>query len=507
MPLFAGLAIVIVAIIIAIVAVVAGWGSRYRKVGPEEALIISGRSRHITVAGPDGNPMRKRVGYRIVTNGAAFIVPFLEKVQSMSLRVISVNVETRGAQSIDGVPITVSGQAMFKVGSTDEMIGNAAERYLGVPMEEIEQDVRDILEGFLRGVCATLTPEQIYKDRIAFQTQIQQEAESDLRSLGIQLDTLTLREIGDEHGYYEALGRTRTAEVQRDARRGQAEANRDADIAEANARLESERRKAEVEAEIASAQKERDVKQAQFKSEVAQESARTEQAGPRSSAEAEQEVVRAQTNLQLRREEERRAQLDATSVADADANRKIAIIQAEGQADAARRKAEGEADAMRASAEARRDARQAEASGESDYIKQTGHAEADAIEAKLTAEAEGLRSKAGAMREFTDATMQLEIAKEAFRILPEIVRAAVDPLSHVDSIKIVDFGGSGHNGAAGSGSPLNKLLDISPKALMTAGEVIRETTGWDLNAIISNPAQFAQVLRDAAAKEADKQGD
>ena len=456
-----GIGIAVAVVLVALIAVIATWASRYVKVGPDEVLILSGRKR--TIAGQE-------VGYRIVRNGGTFVWPVLEKIGRLSLHAISTSVVTNNALTEEGVPLIVSGVAIFKIASDDGGIVRAAERYQGRNRQEIENDVQSVLEGALRGVCGTLTPEEIYRDRQAFQQKIAEHAEPELARLGINLDTLTLREIKDAHGYLDALGRKRTSEVVRDARIGEANANRDADIAEADARQQSETRKAEAETRIAEARRTLEVKRAEYEADVNRQAAIAAQAGPRATAESEQDVAKAQTLLANERAVQRENELRATVIKDAEAAKQKVILEAEGRAAAVQR-----------AAEARQFELERTGQGEASQEQQTGQASAEVIKAKLVAEADGLREKAEAMREFTDSTMRLEIAKELIATMPQIIEASVKPLAQVDSIRIVDFGGGGNGNGSHGGSPANKLLDVSPMAVTKADEVLRSTLGVGLS--------------------------
>ena len=454
----AGIGLAILLLIIAVVVIVGTWASRYQKVGPEEVLIISGRRRVLTTA-----TGTQEVGFRIVRNGGTFVWPVIEKIGRMSLRVIDTEVQTQNAMSKEGVPLEVAGTALFKIASSDEGIANAAERYMGVEVEEIRQDVKMVLEGHLRGVCGTLTPEEIYRDRAAFQAQIAEQAQADLRQLGIVLDTLTLRDIRDSQGYLDALGKKRTEEVRRDARIGVAIADREANVAEAENRQYSEVEQAKADANIAAAQRDLEVKKAEYESMIAAERSRAAQAGPLAQAKAEQQVTAEQTHLAEERARRREAELLSEIVKPAIADR--------------------EAVELRATAEQSRLGREGE--GEAARIRAIGEAEASAIGAKLIAEAEGLQKKAEAMAAFNEASMSLQIATELIHVLPEMIQAAVQPLSHVDEIRIVDFGGGNSNGDGANAGPLSKLLNVSPQAMASVDETLRQTLGTSLTEMIA----------------------
>ncbi len=472
----AGIGLIVLIIVLVFGAIIGTWARRYRRAGPDEVLVISGRRNKRRA--PDGTT--EEVGFRVVRNGGTFVFPVIEEFERMSLHVISTQVATHNAISKEGVPLIVIGTALFKVAGDDAGIINAAERYLGRPREDIERDVQAVLEGHLRGVCGQLTPEEIYQDRQAFQEQIAEQAQAELNQMGINLDTLTLRDISDEVGYLDALGRKRNAEVQRDARIGEANADRQAAVAEAAARQESESARAEADALIAEAEKERDVKKALYDAQTSAEEARAEQAAEQAEAEAKQQVASAESVLAQRRADQRRNELEAEVVAIAEAEKQRQILEAEAAKQRAILQAEADAQATVQRAEADRQSAVFAGEGEARQISDKGDAEASAIEARLAAEAKGLGERAEALKQYTDEAIRVQLATDVIEALPEIVTAAASPISHVDEIRLVSFGGGG-GGANGDGnSPTRQLFGLTPEALSTTDEALKQTIGVSL---------------------------
>lgn len=448
----AGIGLIVLIIVLVFGAIIGTWSRRYRRAGPDEVLVISGRrNKQRNAAGEV-----EEVGFRVVRNGGTFVFPIIEEFERMSLHVISTQVATHNAISKEGVPLIVVGTALFKVAGDDTGIINAAERYLGRPQEDIERDVQAVLEGHLRGVCGQLTPEEIYQDRQAFQEQIADQAQAELNQMGIALDTLTLRDISDEVGYLDALGRRRTAEVGRDARIGEANANREATVVEAVARQESERARADAEAQIAEAEKDRDVRKAAYDAQTSAEEARAEQAAEQAEAEAKQRVAEAETVLAQRRAQQRREELEAEVVAIAEADKQRQILEAEADKQRHILQAEADAEATVQRAEADKSAVLA-GEGDARQIGDRGDAEASAIEAELGAEAKGLGERAEALKQYSDEAIRVQLATDVIQALPEIVTAAASPIGHVDEIRLIDFGGGG-NASGNSSGPASQLL-------------------------------------------------
>lgn len=194
---------------------------------PNEVLIFSGRE-HIL---PDG----QRVGYRFYTGGFVLRRPFLESVSSMDLRNIEVEVAIKGAYSKGGIPLNVDAVANVKLSDDPNVLGNAIERLLGKKREEIALIAKQTLEGHLRGVISSLSPEEVNEDRLKFAKHLQDEAEEDLKKLGLHLDTFNIHHVTDEANYLNSVGRQKIAQIRREAEVAESNAQREASQSEAEA--------------------------------------------------------------------------------------------------------------------------------------------------------------------------------------------------------------------------------------------------------------------------------
>jgi flotillin len=480
--------VVILVVVIGFLIALMLLSRNYVKVSPNRAAVISGRSRKLA----DGT----KVGYRLVRGGATLIVPFLEKVEYLSLNVITVPLATTRAYTVQGVPVSVKAVANVKIKGDDDSMRAAAERFLGMLPDEFHKLVFQTLEGHLRAILGTLTVEEINNDRQSFAQKLTTEAAGDLEKMGIGLDALTIQEISDEEGYLDALGQRRTAEVQRDAEIGKAEALRDSKIKAALAMQEGEKVRLASEADIAASTRETEVKRAQFQAEIKREQATSAQAGPLSEAKARQEVVAEEVRVERIRTQEqiavqeqevlrREKELEATVVKKAEAERRAAVLLAQGQQEAAILEAEGRKQALIATAEAesqklqreglgRASAIEAEGRAEAEKIRALGLAEAEKIEAqglahaKATeaqglAEASAIKEKAAAWREFNDAARLQTILEK----LPSIIEATApalkaisEPLGNIDKVVMIDHGGGELNGRGGGG--LNRFAQTGP---------------------------------------------
>jgi flotillin len=254
---------------------------------PNELLIFSGRKRRLS----NGN----EVGYReIIGGGRSWRIPVLEKVESMQLTTIPIDILVSNAYSKGGIPLNVHAVANMKVSSDPKLIGNAIERFLGRDPKEIQRVGKETLEGHLRGVLAQLTPEQVNEDRLTFAHKLVQEADSDFDKLGLTLDTLKIQNVSDNANYLESIGRQRISEIIRDAEIAEstaiAEARREEAIAKQKADVAGENAEAEIISEENSIRELRANLEAEIQSEEALALAAAEEA--RANKEAELQKIR-----------------------------------------------------------------------------------------------------------------------------------------------------------------------------------------------------------------------
>jgi flotillin len=215
---------------------------------PNEVLIFSGSHNRVSV---DDDRV---VGYRLVQGGRAIRRPLIEIVDRMVLTNMIIELRVSGAYSKGGIPLNVQGVANVKVSSASSALANAIERFLGRSREEIMAVARETLEGNLRGVLATLTPEEVNQDREKFARELLHEADADLARLGLELDTLKVQHVSDDKGYLDSLGRRQSAELIMRSRI--AEAENQATAAERSAENQQNQEIARIEADIATARAE-----------------------------------------------------------------------------------------------------------------------------------------------------------------------------------------------------------------------------------------------------------
>ena len=284
---------------------------------PSEVIIFSGRKRSTS----DG----REVGYRVIKGGRAFRIPLLEKVDRLDLRTIPLEVSITNAYSKGGIPLSVQGIANIKIAGDEPLLGNALERFLGKQLVEVQEIAKDTLEGNLRGVLATLTPEEVNEDRLKFAESLIGEADVDLHKLGLVLDTLKIQNVSDEVGYLDAIGRKSTAAVLKEAEIAEAENRAESQDKSAGARRRGEVADAEAQVQIVDAQNLLRVRKAELEGEGLAAEKRAAQIARKAEVQAEQEVEQERLALQKR-------QLEIEVIEPARADRDSAELRAKGAA-------------------------------------------------------------------------------------------------------------------------------------------------------------------------------
>lgn len=462
-----GIVFIIVAALVAVLfLLISVFVSRYVKVGPDEALIVSGRKKKLANG--------QVVGFRIVRGGATFVWPIFETAKTISLRIMPLDVNS-SAYTSQGVQVTVDGVAQVKIDSSYEMIATAAEQFLSLKDEEIRRIATQTMEGHLRSIVGNLTVEEINQNRDAFAQKVQELAAADLSNMGLKIISFTIREISDKNGYLESLGKAQIARVQRDAIIGQAEAKRDADIKSAEASQAGQTAKYLAETKIAEANRDKEILLADYQADINAKKAEADLSYDRKRYVLEQdvqkeamqvEIVKKQKEIELQEQEtiRKEKELEATVIKPAEAEKIRTETQAE--ADRVRKSKEAEAESY---------AIKAEGLAKAEAIRAAGLAEAEIIRAKGEAEAQAMIKKAEAYKMFNNAAM----AHMMIEKLPEIAAAIAQPLSKTE--KIVMIGDSG----------ASKLTKDVTNILAELPETVKGLTGIDLAGIIKSYASTA----------------
>jgi flotillin len=458
---FDGSVIVVFVAIIIVALLFAYLGSRYKVAGANEALIRSGRATPL--GGGDA-------GLKVVRGQGIVVLPLFHKIGKLKLTARQINVNLADAVSRQGIKVAVQGVATFKIGADDESIRNAAERFLDAQEEQVDSIVKNVLEGSLRSIVGTLTIEELNLDRQKFQQAVQDAAKGDLSTSGLQIDSFTIQAIRDESGYMDLIGQQETARRERDARMAKATADQEAAVREAEAnqvKINAERdvslRRAETETQIAAAE------------------ARAAQAGPLAQAEAQQEVTRKQTELAELEAARKQKELLTSTVRPAEAEADAQVKRAEGeklariaqaQADAERVKLAGQAEASIAITKGEANARVilVNAQSEAEKTKLEGNAEAGITFTKGEAEAKALALRAEAYRQFNEAA----IIQTVLSMLPEIVRAAAEPMASIGSLTVLSTDGA------------SDVVKNATRTVAEASTAVKGLTGLDVPELISS---------------------
>ncbi|OBA79235.1 flotillin [Mycobacterium sp. 1164966.3] len=281
----------------------------YKVPAPDEAMLIS------------GGRAKGNAPFRVVTGHGAFVIPFFRKVRFLTLSMCEAEVADKCVTQ-QGITLNVRAVIAFKVGSDNESIVAAAQRFLS------EQDQMSVLTGrifagHLRSIIGSMTVEQIIRERQKLATEVLDGSKEEMARIGLSVDALQIQSIDDGGiGYINAMAAPHNAAIQQQAQIAQAQANQKA----AEAEQESQRKQAEFARETA-------IVKAQYKAEVDKAQAQAAQAGPLAEAQAQREVLQMRTELAERAAELRQQELVAEVVKPAEAEaervRILAVADAE----------------------------------------------------------------------------------------------------------------------------------------------------------------------------------
>jgi flotillin len=463
--------------------------SRYTKVGPNQVLIVSGKKHRLE----DGTT----VGFRIVKGGGTFVMPIFEKVDLLSLELLTIDVQTPEVYTSKGVPVKVDGVAQIKVKGDDISIRTSAEQFLGKAQDEIRNIATQTLEGHLRAILGTMTVEEIYQNRDAFASKVQEVAAGDMANMGLGIVSFTIRDIRDTQGYLDALGKPRIAQVKRDAQIAQAEADRDAMIKSSQATQAGQEAKFAADSKIAEAQREYQTNVAGYQATVNQKKAEADLAydlqkfktGQLVKAEEVQvQIIEKQKQIELQQQEILRKQreLEANVQKPADAERYRVETLANATKFQLETEAAGAASATKAKGFAAADVAKATGLAEAEANKARGLAEAAVIEAQGKATASAMQAKADSFKNYNEAA----VIEMIMRVMPEIAGKISEPLSKMEKMVIINSG----NGPGGGAS---KLTGDVTQIISQLPPVIESLTGIKFEKLLEQ----VPALKKAMAKE------
>ena len=390
----------------------------YVKAPPDTAYMISG--------------FRKP---RILIGKAGIRIPFLERLDKLSLKMFSVDVKTTDfVPNAEYINVKVDATVKIRIGQSEEMMSLASRFFLNESEDMIIRRVQDTLEGNMREIVGQMRLEEMVTDRKAFGERVQENAIPDLQKMGLEMISFNVQSFSDQNNVIEDLGIDNISQIKKGAAVAKAQADRDIAIAQAQAAKEANDARVQSEMEIAEKQTSLAIRQAELKrssdvkkaeADAAYSIQEQEQRKSIEITSANADIARAERTAELRAKEVEvtKQTLDAEIRAKADAERY-----------AAQQAAEAELFRRTKEAEAKMIERQREAEG----IRAVGEAEAEAIRLKALAEAEGIDKKAEAMKKYGEAAV-IEMIMTA---LPEIAKNVAEPLSKVDKITMYGEGNS-----------------------------------------------------------------
>ena len=457
MPLLEYPLVIIVVVVGVLFLLVIATLALWKKVPQDKAMVVTG--------------LRKRV----ISGGGGLVVPIFERTDRISLENKKIEVRIAGALTEQGVGINADGVAVIKVKSDKESILAAIEQFNtgneAHTIEVIAGITKDVLEGKLREIISKMTVEEIYKDREKFASEVQGVAAMDLAEMGLEIKAFTIRDISDDNGYLQALGRKRISEVKRDAMIAEAEAGKETKIRTSEANRQGESARLVAETQIAEAAKEKDLKVQSYRREQEVAKAVADLAYEIESNKVKKEVTETQMQVEITKMHKE------IELAEQEALRKERELEATvvKQTNAEKYKIEKNAEAQKyreiQDATARSEAIRLEGTARADAKRMEGLAEAAFIREKGVAEAEAMMKKAEAFKQYNDAAItQMVIEK-----LPDMARAVAEPLSKTEKIVIIDQGGK-----SGEGSGASKVSGYVTDIITTLPQTVEALTGIDI---------------------------
>ncbi len=455
---------ILIAICVAVVIVFAllmGILSRYRKCPSDKILVIYGK------VGSDKNGQARSA--KCVHGGAAFIMPIIQSYQFMDLTPISINVDLKNALSKQNIRVDVPSRFTVGISTEPGIMQNAAERLLGLRMNEIQELAKDIIFGQLRLVVATMEIEEINNDRDKFLVAVSNNVEIELKKIGLRLINVNVTDINDESGYIEALGKEAAAKAINDAKKSVAEKDRDGEIGQANAQRDQRIQVAAANALAIKGENESKIEVAQ--SEALRREKEAESMRLATAAEAVQAAkAKEEAYIAQQQAEQTRAALEtATQQADIIVKAKIAKeqaeIEAEAKAEVARRTAKGEADALFAKMEA----------------------QARGAQEILVKQADGMRELVNAAGGNADSAIKLILANN----MEELMKIQVEAIKNIkiDKVTVWDGGSKGENGKTATADFISGIM----KAVPPMGEMFNQA-GMELPKFLGEKIDTPKTL-------------
>jgi flotillin len=442
-----------------IIAVVLLYRFQYRKVGPNEILIISGGRKNF-IELPDGS--LKEIGFRFRIGGGTFVNPLTERAEKLVIEVIPIHLKSPEVITKNGIPIVADYSAQVSIDTTDYAIYLATTHFLGSGREGIREVTQTVLEGRVREVIGTMTVEDILSKRNEFSAKVYQGVKEELANVGLVMKSFALQDVNDMQGYIDALSKPQIAAAKYHASVDQSEKDKAIAVKTAEAKKEGEIARLAAEAEIAAKSWDNEAKKAASQVSVNQKKAQ---------ADMSYELERNKILQNLTKEEyavkkvemEEAIKLEDMNIRKKNKELEANVIQpAEARKKQVMSEAEAEKYRIATEAEGKKEARIQENETEAERIRQLGSAEADAI-----------AKKAKAYEQYNQAAIyEMIMAK-----LPEIAQSISEPLSKLDKIVMIE-----NDGKLGTSKITGQVAEI----LSQLPEVIEALTGADIRKILKD---------------------
>lgn len=470
-------------VLIAIILVIAS----YIKCPPNMVYIISG--------------LKKKP--RIIIGKATLRVPFFERVDKLTLELIQIDVKAHNVPTQDFINVDVDAVANVRIPQDPELIQVAARHFLNQNASYIATNVQQVLEGNMREIIGQLMLVSLVNDKQLFSQKIQENANDDIKAMGLEIVNLNVQSCSDDNDAIENLGIDNLVKIQKAAKIARAQAEKEIKVAEAAADEEGARARAEADVKIAEQQKDLAIKKAEYKIEQDKKKADADAAYEIQKAvqqktinenEVDAQVAKTERMTSLKQKEValKEQELEAEIKKQADAEKYAAEIQAEVDKTRAVKAAEAEAQARIARAEAEKEANIKEAEGiraklqaEAEGKKAILLAEAEGVRAKAVAEAEGIEKKAEAQKKMGEAS----IVEMIMNALPQVAKEVSAPLANVDNITMY-------------GDQSTKLIENNTQKIDQVLKVVQDSLGLDLKSLIAGFA--ANKIIDNNKKKSDE---
>lgn len=472
-----GLVGTIVAIIIILLIMLLVFVSRYKKCPSDKVMVIYGKLKK-------GKNGAAQASSKCVHGGAQFVWPFFQAYSFLDLTPISLNVDLKNALSHQNIRVDVPSRFTVGISTEPGVMQNAAERLLGLKMQDIQDLASDIILGQLRLVIALMDIEDINTNRDKFQEEIFRNVETELKKIGLRLINVNVTDIRDESGYIEALGKEAASKAVNDAKKSVAERERDGAIGEANAIMDQRVNVAKANSAAVEGENLAKAKIAQANADLREAEAeadrRATSAEKIAQANALKDAYEAQRDAEKARATREQSTLEADVIVKAEIEKHKLELEAEAQAEQMRRKARGEADAIFAVKEA----------------------EARGLLEVLSKQAEGFDKLVKASGKADDAVKMLIADK-----LEELTRIQVDAIKNIkiDKVTVWDSGANGKEGTSTANfisgmlkavPPLNEVFKMSG---MELPEYLGKVNGEKQPA--ENPAEVKEVKEEKKKTE------